>query len=140
MQKETGDGNVNIHAVLDVVMHVTGMESVIVNPSGRDRDVINVNQDIGEVSVKRHVVLDVIIMNVRRMANALVRFITGQRKDGQKRNGQERNVINVNQVTGELNVDRNVAMDVILRNVRRKMEDVHVSLGGQERDVKKVGT
>ena len=47
-------------------------------------------------------------------------------------------MINVKQDTGELNVDRDVDMDVILMNVRRKMEDVHVNLGGQERGVKTV--
>ena len=35
-------------------------------------------------------------------------------------------------------MDRDVAMDVIIMNVRKKMEDVHVNLGGQERDVKTV--
>ena len=116
------------------------MEPAPVNPHGGDRDVMPVRQDTGELNVDRDVVLDVVKMNVRRMVNALVRFITGQDLDGQKRNGQGRNVINVNQDTGEQNVDRDVAVDVVLVNVRRKMEDVYVNLGGQERDVKTVGT
>ena len=69
----------NIHVVLDVVMHVTGMENVAVNPHGLDRDVMSADKDTGEVNVKRHVVLDV-IMYVARMEDVHVN-LGGQERD-----------------------------------------------------------
>ena len=131
-------------------------------------------KDTGELNVNRDVAVDV-IMYVTRKEDAPVRLVTGQDKDEQKQNGQERNVIDVNQDTGDVNVNRDVvihvvfmekvephaikikdtmitvyqdtggvnvnrdvAMDVIIMNVRRKMEVVHVNLAGEERDVKTV--
>ena len=53
-------------------MNVTmWMEPAPVNPHGADRDVMSVNQDTGELNVNRHVVLDVIIMDVTRQMEAV---------------------------------------------------------------------
>ena len=52
--------------------------------------------------------------------------------------GVVRDVMSVNQDTGELIVNRDVVLDVIIMNVTKKMENVHVNMGGQERNVKTV--
>ena len=115
VNQDTGELNVDKNVALDAIMiYVTRKEDAPVRIGiGEGTDATNVNVGIGELIVDRNVAMDV-EMYVTEKENVPVRLSIGQDMEIEKRNGQERNVINVNQDTGELIVDKDVAINVVV--------------------------